>query len=84
MFKILLADKISDKDTTKSRLRWTIEEKFILLEAVLEHLPDSLPWSEIADKFEERSPQRNTSSCHTQWIRKKEKGLIAWLLENID
>ncbi|CAG8805586.1 18314_t:CDS:1, partial [Gigaspora margarita] len=30
----------------KSALKWTIEERFILLDAILEHLPNALPWSE--------------------------------------
>ncbi|CAG8803214.1 42401_t:CDS:2 [Gigaspora margarita] len=35
----------SDKEI-KFALKWTTEERFILLDAVLEHLPNALPWSE--------------------------------------
>ncbi|CAG8636314.1 17893_t:CDS:2 [Racocetra fulgida] len=74
----------SDKKEIKSTLKWTIEERFILLEAVLEHLPNTLPWSEIGKKFEGRFPRRTNNGFRNQWSRRKEKGLVALLLKNQD
>lgn len=51
---------------------------------MLDHLPSSLPWTEIAEKFEERFPRRSNSDCRNQWLRRKEKGLINWLMQNKD
>ncbi|CAG8773062.1 4550_t:CDS:2, partial [Dentiscutata erythropus] len=54
--KILMMDKTSGALDKKE----TIKE---LLEAILEHLPNTLPWSKIVKKFERRSPHRTNNSC---------------------
>ncbi|CAG8470207.1 5707_t:CDS:2 [Diversispora eburnea] len=70
-----------DKKVTESISWWTFEDRLILLDVLLEYLPDSLPWAEIVKKFEERSFRRISYGCYHQCSRKKEMELIPWLFK---